>query len=241
MLQCLALSPRLPRLHVTTLLHIECSPRKQRSASLQVARSFIDRYLQHQPQTHVETLDLWGTPLPEFGEEAMNAKYAGLSGTPLTPAQQSAWNELKHLAAYLHRADLIVLSVPLWNFSIPYKLKHFIDLVSQKDILFSFDPQHGLRGLLKNKIAVGAYACGMDFSAQSATPAERFDFQKPYVAAWLEFIGISDVHELRVEKTILGEDVDRESRLAALQQARDLADHLAATEADKTVIPASAN
>ena len=127
----------------------------------------------------------------------------------------------------LHQADLLVLSIPLWKFSIPYKLKHFIDLVSQKDILFSFDPQHGLRGLLKNKIAVGAYACGMDFSAQSATPAERFDFQKPYVTAWLEFIGISDVRELSVEKTILGEDVDRESRLAASQQARDLADQLA--------------
>jgi len=206
-----------------------------------VARSFIDRYRQHHPQTHVETLDLWGLPLPEFGEDAMNAKYAGLNGTPLTPAQQSAWNELKYLAAYLQRADLIVLSVPLWNFSIPYKLKHFIDLVSQKDILFSFDPERGLQGLLKNKPAVGAYACGMDFSAQSATPAERFDFQKPYVAAWLDFIGISDVHELRVEKTILGEDIDRESRLAASQQARDLADHLAANEAVKTVIPASAN
>ena len=64
MLQCLALTTRLPRLIVTTLLHIECSPRKQRSASLQVARSFIDRYLEHHPQTHVETLDLWGTHVP---------------------------------------------------------------------------------------------------------------------------------------------------------------------------------
>ncbi|MFJ5236988.1 NAD(P)H-dependent oxidoreductase [Pseudomonas neuropathica] len=120
-----------------------------------------------------------------------------------------------------------MLASPVPRRARPYKLKHFIDLVSQKDILFSFDPQHGLQGLLKNKTAVDAYACGMDFSAQSATPAERFDFQKPYVAAWLDFIGISDVHELRVEKTILGEDVDRESRLAASQRARDLADHLA--------------
>lgn len=226
---------------MTTLLHIECSPRKQRSASLEVARQFIDRYQQHHPQTRLETLDLWGMQLPEFDEEMLNAKYAGLNGTPLSPRQQTAWDQLKHLAAHLHRADILVLSVPLWNFSIPYKLKHFIDLVSQKDILFSFDPQRGLQGLLKNKTAVGAYACGMDFSAQSATPAERFDFQKPYVAAWLEFIGISDVHELSVEKTILGEDVDRQARLAASQQARDLADHLAANEAVKTVISASAN
>ncbi|WP_085584350.1 MULTISPECIES: FMN-dependent NADH-azoreductase [unclassified Pseudomonas] len=211
---------------MTTLLHIECSPRKQRSASLETARHFIHRFQQHRPQTEVETLDLWSLPLPEFDEEAMNAKYAGLNGTPLTPAQQTAWDGLKALAAQLHRADVLVLSVPLWNFSIPYKLKHFIDLVSQKDILFSFDPERGLQGLLEGKTAVVAYARGMDFSAGSLTPADTFDFQKPYVEAWLNFIGVTDVHGLTVEKTILGEDVDRASRSVAAQQARALADAL---------------
>lgn len=212
--------------HVTTLLHIECSPRKQRSASLEVAHSFIERHRQHHPQTHIETLDLWSVPLPEFGEEAMSAKYAGLAGIPRTPTQQSAWEELEALAACLHRADILVLSVPLWNYSIPYKLKHFIDLVSQKDILFSFDPERGPQGLLQGKTAVVAYARGLDFSAQSTTPAERFDFQKPYVEAWLDFIGITDIHEVIVEKTILGDGMDRDSRLVASQQARDLADRL---------------
>lgn len=53
---------------MTTLLHIECSPRKQRSASLEVARNFIERHQQHNPHTQVETLDLWGLQLPEFDE-----------------------------------------------------------------------------------------------------------------------------------------------------------------------------
>ena len=212
---------------MTTLLHIECSPRKQRSASLELADSFITRFQENTPDSEVTTLDLWNMALPEFDELAMEAKYAGLKGTPLTPEQQDAWDTLKELAAHLHRADVLVMSVPLWNYSIPYKLKHFIDLVSQKDILFSFDPASGLQGLLQGKTAVAIYACGMDFSAQSATPAARFDFQKPYVAAWLDFIGINDVHELSVEKTILGEDLDRQSRLAASQRARDLADRLA--------------
>lgn len=226
MLQCLAYPTGTSRLTVTTLLHIECSPRKQRSASMEVAQRFIERYRQNAPNTHVRTLDLWSLQLPEFDEDAMNAKYAGLNGTPLTPSQQSAWRILEDFAAHLYRADVLVFSVPLWNFSIPYKLKHFIDLVSQKDILFSFDPERGLRGLLQGKQAIVAYARGMDFSAQSSTPAERFDFQKPYVEAWLEFIGVSDVHALIVEKTIFGEEVDRDSRDAALLQARKLADQL---------------
>ncbi|WP_454868013.1 FMN-dependent NADH-azoreductase [Pseudomonas farris] len=211
---------------MTTLLHIECSPRKQRSASLEIARSFIARYQENTPDTEIITLDLWNMVLPEFDELAMDAKYAGLNGTPLTPAQQNAWNTLKDLAAFLHRADVLVMSVPLWNFSIPYKLKHFIDLVSQKDILFSFDPERGLEGMLHNKTAVVMYARGLDFSAQSITPAERFDFQKPYVEAWLQFIGVSDVHSVIVEKTILGEDVDLSARKAATQQAMRLADSL---------------
>lgn len=211
---------------MTTLLHIECSPRKQRSASLEVARSFIARFRENTPDTEIITLDLWNMALPEFDDLAMEAKYAGLNGSALTPAQQEAWNTLKDLAAHLHRADVLVMSIPLWNFSIPYKLKHFIDLVSQKDILFSFDPERGLEGMLHNKIAVVAYARGLDFSAQSITPAERFDFQKPYVEAWLQFIGVTNVHSVIVEKTILGEDVDLSAREAAAQQARRLADDI---------------
>ncbi len=143
---------------MTTLLHIQCSPRKHRSASLEVARSFIARYQANTPDTEIITLDLWNMALPEFDDLAMEAKYAGLNGTPLTTAQQEAWNTLEALASHLHRADVLVMSVPLWNFSIPYKLKHFIDLVSQKDILFSVDPQRGLEGMLHNKLAVVMYA-----------------------------------------------------------------------------------
>ncbi|PMU12760.1 FMN-dependent NADH-azoreductase, partial [Pseudomonas sp. GP01-A9] len=87
---------------MTTLLHIECSPRKQRSASLEVARSFIARYQENTPDTEIITLDLWNMALPEFNDQAMEAKYAGLNGTPLTPVQQDAWNTLKDLAAHLH-------------------------------------------------------------------------------------------------------------------------------------------
>ncbi len=211
---------------MTTLVHIECSPRKQRSASLEVARSFIARYQENTPGSEVITLDLWTMALPEFDDLALEAKYAGLNGSPLTQEQQHAWNTLKDLAAHLHRADVLVMSIPLWNFSIPYKLKHFIDLVSQKDILFSFDPERGLEGMLQEKTAVVMYARGLDFSAQSNTPAERFDFQKPYVEAWLQFIGVTDVHSVIVEKTVLGEDVDLSAREAASRQARELADRL---------------
>lgn len=210
---------------MSQLLHIECSPRKDRSASLEVARSFISSYQAKYPSLTAKTLDLWNLSLPEFDGEIMQAKYAGLSGLALTAAQTKAWDEIKALAGFLHQADMIVMSVPLWNFSIPYKLKHFIDLVTQKDVLFDFD-QSGLRGLLVDKKAVVVYARGMDFSAQSITPAQHYDFQKPYVEAWLQFVGVGEVHSIIVEKTLFGDEVDRDSRREATQRAEALAQAL---------------
>lgn len=218
---------------MSTILHIESSPRKQRSASLEVAREFIFHYRQCHPSTAVQSLDLWSASLPEFDEDAMAAKYAGLSGASLTAAQEHAWNELRSRAAPLHEADILVFSIPLWNFSIPYKLKHFIDLVSQKDILFSFDPEKGFGGLLENKKAVVVYARGLNYMKGSFTPAQEFDFQKPYVEAWLKFIGITDVSSLIVEKTLFGHDVDTESRALANRQAQQLAATLASSQHTK--------
>lgn len=209
-----------------SLLHIEASPRKQRSASCEIAQAFINAYADIHTDTRVSTFDLWDKPLPEFDEHAMQAKYAGLSGTALTGEQQQAWDQLRDMAQRLHDADILVFSIPMWNFGIPYKLKHFIDLVSQKGILFSFDPDKGFGGLLQNKKAVVIYARGLDYSASSPMPAREFDFQKPFFDAWLKFVGVTDVHSLIVEKTLYGDVIDRAFRdqvaVDAIRLARQL-------------------
>jgi FMN-dependent NADH-azoreductase len=207
---------------MSTLLHIESSPRKRRSASLDVARAYVDAYRDAHPDHRIDVLDLWSVALPEFDGGALDAKYADLSGTPLNEAQQQAWASIRELAQRLHDADTLLFSVPLWNFSIPYKLKHFIDVVSQRGILFSFDAR-GLQGLLKDKKAVVIYARGLDYSVGSSTPAHSFDFQRPYMEAWLRSVGVTDVKSIVVEKTLLGPEPDHAARQAAREQAVALA------------------
>jgi FMN-dependent NADH-azoreductase len=205
-----------------TLLHIESSPRKKRSASLDVARAYLDAYRDAHPDHRIDVLDLWSVEMPEFDGDALDAKYADLSGTPLSENQQQAWTNIRELAQRLHDADTLLFSVPLWNFSIPYKLKHFIDVVSQRGILFSFD-ERGLQGLLKDKKAVVIYARGLDYSVGSSTPAHSFDFQRPFMEAWLRSVGVSDVKSIVVEKTLLGPEVDYAARQVAREQAMALA------------------
>ena len=219
-----------------TLLHIESSPRKTRSASLDVARAYLEAYRDAHPDHSIDVLDLWSIALPEFDGDALDAKYADLSGTPLSEAQQQAWAGIRHVAQRLHDADTLLFSVPLWNFSIPYKLKHFIDVVSQRNILFSFD-ERGSRGLLEDKKALVIYARGLDYSIDSSTPAHSFDFQRPFMEAWLRFVGVTDVESIVVEKTLFGPEVDHAARQTARERAAALA-RLPFRLADELDLPA---
>jgi FMN-dependent NADH-azoreductase len=125
-----SLSPRrfvaTEEMKLAHVLYIEASPRKLRSASIEVAH-VLAAWRKADPKLTVDTLDVWSTKLPEFDGPLMEAKYAGLAGTPLTKEQDSAWSSLSELAERFKAADALVFAVPLWNFGIPYKLKHLID------------------------------------------------------------------------------------------------------------------
>ena len=205
------------------LLHIECSPRKQRSASIEVARAFIDTWTARHPQGTVDTLDVWSAGLPEFDGFALEAKYAGLEGRARSADEARVWADIEALGQRFHRADVIVFSVPMWNFGIPYRLKHLIDAVTQKDTLFSFD-ERGLLGLLGGRtmvtVAARGVALGDDF------PAAVYDHQVSYMSMWARMVGITAVHNVTVDKTLFGAEADAASRAQATAQAQALAQSL---------------
>ncbi|CAN7745028.1 MULTISPECIES: FMN-dependent NADH-azoreductase [unclassified Variovorax] len=207
------------------LLYIETSPRKTRSASTEVAQAFIGEVLRNHPGCRVTTLNPWTMDLPELSQDMLDAKYAGINGVPLTAPQQFAWDQVKQTAAPFHVADHIVLAAPLWNFGVPYKLKHLIDVVSHKDVLFRFDAA-GLIGMLQTQAATVICARGLDYPLGEDGSAHDLDFQRPYIETWLRFIGVRDVRSIVVEKTLLGPEIDAgardEARRSAVEHARSL-------------------
>ena len=106
------------------VLNIVTSPRKDQSASRALVDAFLREYMKHSDDIVVDTLDVWQEWLPEFDAETINAKYKGVSGEPMTAAEVSAWEKIQEFASRFRRADRIVMGVPMWNFSFPYKLKH---------------------------------------------------------------------------------------------------------------------
>ena len=203
------------------ILNITTSPRKDKSASIAIVNAFLAEYKERVSDVVVDTLDIWQEQLPEFDAEAINAKYKGVSGEPMTPVETATWEKIRELAARFQRADRVVLSVPMWNFSVPYKLKQLIDLSCQRNMLFTFDREFYGPSLNIDKAFV-VYVRGQSDEAGFKTVSQPgFKYLSGYVDFWLQFIGVRSVVSLTVEHTWDGRAVDMIE--AGKRQAAELA------------------
>jgi len=205
---------------MSKLLHIIASPR-DRSASTAVAKHFVAAYLAAHPGDTAETYDLWQAGLPEFDGATIDAKYAILHGQKHTPEQLEAWQNVTKVADHFKSADKYVISLPMWNFGIPYKLKHFLDVILQPGLTFSFSPTEGYKGLVTGKPIVAVYARGGAYGP--GTGMEAYDSQSTYLKQALGFIGFTGIKEIFVEPTLASPTSKDEAMAKANQQATELA------------------
>lgn len=189
------------------LLYIESSPRKKRSSSIAVSRVFLDGYRQTHPQDEIITLDLWKKELPAFDGDVIDAKYAILHGMPHSDAQAQAWKQVETLIGEFKNADQYVISLPMWNFGIPYKLKHYIDLLVQPGYTFSVS-EKGYQGLITGKKILLIYSRGGAYSAE--TGSQSLDLQTKYMEMVLQFIGFQTIESIIIEPTLSGSEQDKE-------------------------------
>ena len=203
------------------LLYIETSPRKDRSASIEAAKTFIGEYKRTHPEDVVETLDLWTTHLPEFDGHVIDSKYAILHGLEHTDEQRQAWKGVEDVIGQFNGADKYLFSLPMWNFGIPYKLKHYIDVIVQPGYTFSFSPEEGYKGLVTDKPIAVIYARGGAYGP--GTGAESYDLQKAYIEHILGFIGFKDFQTLLVEPTLVSPEDNKKTMEAAREQAKAMA------------------
>ena len=202
---------------MTKLLYIEVSPRKERSHSIAVAQAFLDAYRSANPDHEVDTMDLWDTELPELDMAMIDAKYRLLAGDQLDEREATAWRIVEATFNRVSFADKIVISTPMWNFNVPYKLKHLIDIIIQPDLAFAV-VEGGYEGLVKGKPAMvivargGAYPPGSEFF--------EVDFQKRYLDFLLSFIGFDDIRSLVVEPTLAAEDEVAATRAQTIEEGK---------------------
>ena len=206
---------------MATLLHVKVSVLGKLSFSIRLAEAFLESYRASHAGDKVATLDLAKDRIPEFGRLAVSAKYRILHGQPHTKVEARAWQSVVRTIEDLKQADKLLVSCPMWNFSIPYRLKHYLDVVAQPGYTFSYTPEEGYKGLLTGRKAMLILARGGEY--KPGTPTAAYDFQKPYLEGILGFMGYS-VDSLVVEPTLMaGPQVAEEKLAEAIPIAREKA------------------
>jgi len=201
---------------MNSILFIQSSPRGDYSCSARVAQSIVNDLVARDPNVRVTRRNLAEDPLPHIGQELVAGMY--LPPEQRTPEQAKAVAMSDALVDELSTAELLVLAVPMHNFSVPSTLKAWIDHVVRAGRTFHYS-ETGPVGLLNGKRAVLVLASGGVFSEG---PAKPMDFQEPYLRTILGFIGITAVEVVRVEGVLMSSVGPEKAVASAKAQAKSL-------------------
>ncbi|MFI5337807.1 MAG: FMN-dependent NADH-azoreductase [Opitutales bacterium] len=174
--------------NTTTLLHIDASPRGSRSRSRSLGRDFLAEWQKAHPEGRIVHQDLGHEPPPFVTESWVEGAF--------TPADQQSPGARAAIAVsdgYVNNllaADLLVITTPIYNLSVPAALKAWIDQIVRIGRTVALGAA-GFQGLVHGKKVVILVASGGDFRLSS--PSGTYNFVEPYLRAVLGFIGITDV------------------------------------------------
>ncbi len=182
---------------MTTLLRIDSSSRTTDSRSRDLGNHFEKTWLARHPGDRVLRRDLAAQPLPHIANETILGYYT--PADQLTTELRAATALSDNLIAELQSADILFLTVPMYNFSIPSALKAWIDQIVRIGKTFSYDGS-GFSGLVTVKRAYVICAYGAGGYTQGG-PFSAFNFLEPYLKSLLGFLGIRDVQFLDVQYT----------------------------------------
>jgi FMN-dependent NADH-azoreductase len=198
---------------MSTLLNLDISPRGDRSISRALGKRFITHWQQQNPDGVVISRDLNASRIPYMDNDWIAGVYAPPE-VERTSEMQQALALSTELIAELQAADVLLISTPMYNFTIPAVLKSWIDYVIRPGFTFRLAP--GWPGMLENKKAKLIVV-----SRDSYQAGEVADQVTPVLRQALGFMGIRDVDVIRVGGSLavnLGK-VQLEDHIAAYEDA----------------------
>jgi FMN-dependent NADH-azoreductase len=180
------------------VLRVDSSARHDGSVSRRVADALIERLDEREGPVDLRVRDL-AIAAPSF----VDAAWVDANSTApdqRTALQRAALAESDALVAELMAADVLVISVPLYNFGIPAKLKAWVDMVARARLTFRYT-ETGPVGLLRGKRAYVLAASG------GTAVGSEIDFATGYLRHILGFLGIDDVEIVAADRVMpRGED-----------------------------------
>ncbi len=199
------------------ILHIIASPREEDSRTLQISKVFFSSLKETHPDWKIDELDLSKIALPSLSKKVAGGKYFLFAGQQ-PPESVKEWPEIVKQIERFKAADLYVISTPMWNFNVPYMLKHYIDVLVQPTQLFRFTANGGAEGLLKNKKMVVITSRGADYSGDYKV----HNHQEPYLRSIFGFVGITDITFVIAQPMDMGLEIQKQRLQEAKIAAKEL-------------------
>lgn len=194
------------------LLNIQSSMFQAGGLSSQLAAKYVDSWKARNPSGEVVNRDLLAEPVPHLTLERFQAFTT--SAEQRTPEQQAIVDFSDKLIEEISSSDMLVLGVPMYNFTIPSTLHTYFDHIARAGVTFRYTP-NGPEGLLKNKKAIAFVARGGYYGDDHA--------QSAFLRQFLGFVGITDVEFVYTEGLATGDEAKEKAVAAANERIAELA------------------
>lgn len=105
------------------------------------------------------------------------------------------------------KADIILLSTPMYNYGMPAALKAWFDQVIRVNKTFTFDLSRGdfpLQPVLSGKTMVLIASCG-EFGFHAGGIREKMNHLGPHIKVASQYLGIEKFYEIRSEYQEFGD------------------------------------
>ncbi|MDX8354021.1 FMN-dependent NADH-azoreductase [Cognatiyoonia sp. IB215182] len=209
---------------MTRILRIDSSSRpaapegslSEGSFSRSMADRITAQLLARSPDAQVLKRDLIAEPIAHIVDDTIKGYYTPPEAMTDTLRHATALSD--ELIAELREADIIVLSAPIYNFSLPSALKAWIDQIVRIGHTFSYEDGQ-FAGLLADRPTYLALSYGAEGYTPGG-PLESFDFLRPYLTGVLNFIGLTSVEVFAVEGTTAPNATERLNTALAEIDAR---------------------
>lgn len=174
----------------TRVLAVNASGRSAASVTRQLSRDLIAALDDRYGNVEVTSRDL-ADGVPFVDQAWIEANFTPAESRSAEQRETLAYSD--SLVEELQQADVVVIGAPIYNFSIPAKLKAWIDMIARARLSFRYT-ENGPEGLLKDKKAYIVVATG------GVPVGSPVDFATPYLRHALSFVGITDVEIIAAEK-----------------------------------------
>lgn len=229
---------------MTQILQIDASARpgfagtdEHGSHSRKLTHQFVSSWQTRYPEDTVTQRDIGITPPSFINHEWIQSAFT-------SPEQQEPWMtrvlaESDQLIDEVIAADILVIGAPLYNFGMPAALKAWVDLVVRLGRTVDYDPTTPeapftplLTGKPRHAIILSSRG-GAGFGAGEAMA--HMNHLEPALTTVLEFIGITNIHQIAVEDQEAGGELLAASVAGAERRVNGLVEELQAVFRDAPV------